>query len=261
MLASWAELETNPSPHVQPEGPAPADPVRRAAQELARDRLRSRAAPRAAPEAPVATSPEPDLSTDTEPGRLARRGVVAERRRYTEAPGDRSLRVLAVGSVRKLFAHPGALWGGGVRVGEERFRFVGWSADVLRETGPIRTSGGSREISATTIGGALFVCARLGPVTGRVGAGVRAGITDSTPGTSSLAPWGWPLGAESLSVRVGFFVIEVSGEAGYTVMPVSTNGGERDIRSGWFSGQIGLGLMPGWSQPRVLPAPAAAAGE
>jgi hypothetical protein len=218
VLASWSELETNPKLHVEPEGPKPPAEATRAAQAIAEERR---------------ASYEPK-----------------SRRWYeTETPDDRMLRVVALGSARRFFGYPGTLFGGGLRVGEERFRFMSWSADALFESGTLDTRESRYDVFTTTLGGWILLYGRAGPVTGRVGAGLRAGVAGASvggaSGTSSIAPWGWPLGASSVSFRLtSGLVLDLSGEAGYVLLPVP-GAGQKSIEGGWFSGQIGLGVIPG----------------
>jgi hypothetical protein len=171
-----------------------------------------------------------------------------------EAPADRMLRVVAVASGRTFFKVPGILWGGGVRVGEERFHFMSWSADALIETGGVGVTDNRYNLLTATVGGALLLWARIGPVTGRIGAGLRAGIAEVGSTASSVAPWGWPLATSSISFRLSpHFVLDVAGEAGYVVLP-SGKTGQADLKGGWFSGQIGIGLVPSPTPPRATAA-------
>jgi hypothetical protein len=218
VLASWSELGRSKKLEVEPEGPTPPPAATTAARRVAERREEDPYEPR--------TRSWYDADT----------------------PEDRMFRVVALASMRAFFAHPGALWGGGVRIGEERFRFLGWSLDMLFERGAIGEPGSRFDAFTTTVGGALFAAARSGPVTGRIGAGLRAGIAGASPGpqttgTSTLAPWGWPLGTAAVTFRLGSsIVLDLSGEAGYVVLA-----GPNDLRlrGGWFSGQLGLGFLPG----------------
>jgi hypothetical protein len=169
-----------------------------------------------------------------------------------EAPPERHFRILAVGSMRTLFAQPATLWGGGVRLGEERFRSASWATDFLFENGTVRTDRGLQyDIQSFTVGAMLFAYVRSGSLTAGIGGGVRAGLVTSsavTPGapagSSAFAPWGWPLGAVSMSVALGGGVVfDASAEVGYVVLPVP-NPTDPGIHSGWFGAQLGLGLMP-----------------
>ena len=77
------------------------------------------------------------------------------------------LRLVALASVRTFpgesttsSGETGTLWGGGARLGEERFRLVAWSLDTLIERGTVIAHAGERvtasEITSFTIGGALL---------------------------------------------------------------------------------------------------------
>jgi hypothetical protein len=227
VLASWAELELGRPLTVQPEGGAPTEAEKRAAAEITAARLGIKLAPAGAKvEKPVPYEPK-------------------ERHWYdAEAPVDRMFRFSAVVSARKFFELPGLLWGGGLRFGEERFRFVSWAADVMIESGTVGKEDNTYRILTSTIGGSLLLWGRLGPVTGRIGAGLRAGFAEVGGSASSVAPWGWPLGTSSISIlSKSGFVLDLVGEAGYVVLPAG-RAGQADLRGGWFSGQVGLGYAP-----------------
>jgi hypothetical protein len=84
---------------------------------------------------------------------------------------------------------------------------------------------------------------RWGFFTGRIGAGLRVGAVSSTgpQGSTSIAPWGWPLGATSMTFWISSsLVVDLSGEAGYAVLPVP-NAGDASVRAWWCSGQAGVG--------------------
>ncbi|MBM4362295.1 MAG: hypothetical protein FJ104_06415, partial [Deltaproteobacteria bacterium] len=123
-------------------------------------------------------------------------------------------------------------------------RWLSWAGDLLLERGEI--DGGTRRFSlqTATVGGWLMGYVRWGPVTARLGPGLRLGFAQSSgnEGSPSLVPWGWPLGAASVSVGVGVFVLEVAGEGGYAVLPLGRGGDPVVLREGWYSGQVGLGL-------------------
>jgi hypothetical protein len=197
VLASWAELQTNPKPHVEPDGPTPPQPSLQAARQIASE---------------YATSYQPKLRTWYD----------------ADTPEDRSFRIVALASTRSFFGHPGTLWGGGVRVGEERFRFLSWSADLLLERGTIGSSQGLFDVSTTTLGGVAATTPR-----------------DAQSSTGpSLAPWGWPLGTASVSLRLAAaWVIDVSCEAGYVVLPIQ-GPSDKTISGGWYSAQFGIGYVP-----------------
>jgi hypothetical protein len=234
VLASWAELELGRPLTVEPEGGAPTDAEKRAAAEIAA----ARAGIKLAPPGYKPEKPAPPYEPK-------------ERHWYdVESPIDRMFRFSAVVSARKFFDQPGLLWGGGLRFGEERFRFVSWSADVLIESGTIGTDASHYRLLTSTLGGSLLLWGRIGPVTGRIGAGLRAGFAEVDGSASSVAPWGWPLGTSSISIYVGGgVVLDLVGEAGYVVLPAA-HSGQPDLRGGWFSGQFGLGYAPGSSRVR-----------
>jgi hypothetical protein len=235
VLASWAELEVGRPLTVEPEGGAPTDAEKRAAAEIAA----ARAGIKLAPSGYKSEKPVPAY----EP---------APRRWYdVESPMDRMFRFSAVVTGRKFFELPGVLWGGGLRVGEERFRFVSWSADVLVESGTIGKGVNSYRLLTSTIGGSLLLWGRVGPLTGRIGAGLRAGFAELDGSASSVAPWGWPLGTSSISILFkGGFVLDLVGEAGYVAL-LAAHAGQADLRGGWFSGQVGLGYAPNSGSPHA----------
>jgi hypothetical protein len=154
-------------------------------------------------------------------------------------------RIVALGSGRKFFTHPGTLAGGGLRFGEEPFKYFSWAADVLLESGELHSTESNYRVTTSTIGGMILAYVRTGAFTARAGAGLRVGLAASTPtaqfpGTSSLAPWGWPLGALCFSLRGGHAVFDLSGEAGYVVLPVRSG---TSMSGGWFSAQFGIGFI------------------
>jgi hypothetical protein len=229
VLASWAELDVGAPLTVEPEGEKPAAADERAARELAAARRQVNQKPYAKP-----TPIEP--ATPYEP---------PVRHWYDlDSPNDRMFRVGMLTSARTFFTQPGLLWGGGLRVGEERFKLISWSADLLLEAGTVGGEGNHYDIVTATAGGALLLWGRLGPFTGRIGAGLRAGIAQVGGSASSVAPWGWPLGTSSITVRIDRYVaLDFSGESGYVVLPGAT-GQQRDLRSGWFAGQVGFAYTP-----------------
>ncbi|HVU05617.1 MAG TPA: hypothetical protein VHE30_27905, partial [Polyangiaceae bacterium] len=217
VLASWTELETNPTLHVEPIGPVPSRDVRKAAREIAKEKMEHY---------------EPKVETWYE----------------LETPKERSLRIVAIASGRRFFTHGGGLYGAGLRMGEERFKFLAWAADAVLETGTILTGGETNyRVTTSTASGMLLGYLRSGAFTARAGAGLRVGLAASTStsgqfsGATSLTPWGWPLGVMCFSLAGGGLVLDLSGEAGYVVLPV--RGGGATIEGGWFAGQIGLGLV------------------
>jgi hypothetical protein len=241
VLASWAELEVGRRLTVAPEGGVPSDEDRRVAS--------------------VALTHMPPII-----GPAVRAGAPAipyeplDRRWYDlESPIDRMFRVTAVVSTRKFFNLPGLLWGGGVRLGEERFHFMSWSADVLFESGTVGHQDNPYRLFTATAGGSLLLWARIGPITGRIGGGLRAGLAEVGGSASSVAPWGWPLGTSSITFRITrHLVIDLTGEAGYVVLPGAR---QQTLTGGWFSGQLGLGIVPSPNPPRAAKLTGAAAAE
>lgn len=217
VLASWSELATNPEPRVKPAGPAPPPAARQAARERVLAHWSGAPAP---PSAPVDFTPRP--------------------------PPAKPLRFVAVVSRRAFFSHPGALWGAGLRVGQDRFASVAWAVDAVFDRGSVSSNIGAYEIETWTIGANLFFYHRWGWFTARVGAGLRAGLARSTElvqtqfgGTSALTPWGWPMGVLSLTVRPAKqFVIEAAGETSYVSLPVTGD----NLEGVWFDVELGLGV-------------------
>src|SRR6185503_1988304 len=195
----WAELYSNPTPAVEPEGlePSPLD------ASAAREALLERSFPNGEPR---------------EPG--------PRHRADSDEPDERLLRAVALASVRQFTGREGVLYGGGARLGEERFRLVGWALDTLIERGTVEVKIAAqqrmREVTSATFGASLLAYYRYKALTLRVGAGLRAGVVAS--GEPTLAPWGWPLGVSTWTLRIGSFVTDLSGEAGYVVFPVSGGG-------------------------------------
>jgi hypothetical protein len=213
VLASWAELYSNPTPAVEPEGPVPSANATMAALSALRERtlLGGEVEPR----------PRPD----------------------PDEPDDRVLRLVALGSVRAFPGDSGALYGGGARLGEERFRLVAWALDTIIERGEVISRVGGQRIESTvtsaTFGGSLLAYYSFQRVfTLRLGVGLRAGVVVANK--PSVAPWGWPLGVTIWSLRAGAFVLDVSGEAGYVAFPISRGG---EVRGYWLSGQVGVGMV------------------
>jgi hypothetical protein len=214
VLASWAELYSNPTPAVEPEGPVPSANATMAALSALRERTQLGGV-----DAEPRPRPDPD------------------------EPDDRVLRLVALASVRAFPGDSGALYGGGARLGEERFRLVAWALDTIIERGQVISRVGGQPIESTvtsaTFGGSLLAYYSFKQVlTLRLGVGLRAGVVVASK--PSIAPWGWPLGVTIWSLRVGAFVADVSGEAGYVAFPISQGG---EVRGYWLSGQLGIGMV------------------
>jgi hypothetical protein len=144
--------------------------------------------------------------------------------------------VLAVASARAFFQRYGSLAGGGFRYGEDFLNVASWSADVLIESGRVQN-----QATSTSFGAHIFAHTQGGALTCRLGAGVRMGTLSTPSRTTTVATWGWPVGAASCSV-VGYgVVVELGGEAGYAATQ-SQASGRATLRAGWFGGILGVGL-------------------
>jgi len=125
---------------------------------------------------------------------------------------------------------------------------VSWAADFLFEEGDVRTNAGHYTIETGTLGAWLLLYKRWGILTARAGAGLRLASVSSSKvsasqpeGSTTIAPWGWPLAASSITVRPGeWLVLELSGEIGYAVLPVP-NASDPGVRGAWYSAQFGFG--------------------
>jgi hypothetical protein len=236
VLASWAELALRPRLRVEPEGPAP-------------DAASAAAAVRRAREAPEQRERQPrdaTLGSVSSPSELEAAG---EREPRWREPDEQRLRVLALASTRAFVDHDGALFGGGVRIGDEPFVATSWALDALFESGSIE-SGRSLHVETWTLGGMVYVYGRTRWITARAGAGVRAGLATTAlsaddPNRSRLiTPWGWPMLALSATLRLGKdAVLELSGESSYVALPVVA-GGIEAVNGIWVSGQLGFGIKP-----------------
>lgn len=217
ILASWVELKTNPKPRVVPEGPEPNPRDVQAARKTLED---------------FDWRPKPQHWYEA------------------ETPRDRMLRLTFLASFRSFFNGSGKLWGGGARIGEERFKAVSWSIDALIESGDVQTNAGRYSVETATLGAWLLLYKRWGLFTGRIGAGLRlvavssSAATQSIPeGSTTIGPWGWPLAATSMTFRLAeVLVADVSGEVGYAVLPVPS-ASDPGVRGAWFSAQAGFGVL------------------
>jgi len=237
VLASWAELELNPSLRVEPEGGAPDA----TAAQAARERLRLR---------PPLT-PLPDELAGAEPARVE---ILAPREGWFQAsrPEHRRLRGVGLLSVRQFLNREGALYGGGLRLGQEPLVATSWAIDTIFESGKIHDRSGRRfDVDSWTLGAHVLLARRLEPVILRAGIGLRAGAVVSAPPAASsrdvvAVPWGWPLLALSVTLKGGGgFVLDVSGEGSYVALPVAQSTETATVLRGvWVSAQVGVGLMP-----------------
>lgn len=237
VLASWAELSLNPKPRVEPDGPAPTPRQ----LDATRQRVASHQPTEQAPDLPPRRLEEPVVE-ETPPS--------PEPSPKRERTGSQ-LRVVALGSRRSFFSHDGALWGGGARIGSEPLVRTSWAADTLFESGEIRQGRNVYQIDSLTLGGQLLFYQRVLPVTFRFGGGLRAGLTVAAPesedagrGARAVSPWGWPLMVLDVSVCLDRAVFELSAEASYVAVPVSSGATAETLRGAWFSTQLGVGFLP-----------------
>ena len=243
VLASWAELASNPTPQVPAEGPAPsADAV-----ETARSVVRARTAP-AAPAPPVAAKgaptpvpagPDPADSEQPEAIAMTRAGAAptstGKHSSRDLPPANVADRVIGVVSFRTFMSGAGTLWGGGARFGRERFGVVSWAADALVESGVLQDT---KSATNATLGGWLCFYARYQALTFRGGGGLRAGVL-TWDSRSTPAIWGWPMLVSSVTARAEALVVDLGVEGGHVNMLVS---GKSDLQGFWLSGHFGIGI-------------------
>jgi hypothetical protein len=241
VLASWAELTENPTPTVPAEG----EPVKAETLETARSIVKARSAEHQRAEAPgangvrldnpyVPKKPERDESLEGDGNDLAPidRGPSVPSESETHPAFQR---VMAVISLRSFANGAGTLYGGGARLGQDRYGVVSWAADALIENGQLS----SRNVTSATIGGSLAFYLHSGPVTLRLGGGLRGGVLGLANG-AAIAPWGWPMAVTSMTVRGGPLVVEFGGEGGFVDLLLQRS---QTVHGIWGSGQLGFGLM------------------
>ncbi|MBI5531428.1 MAG: hypothetical protein HY898_01855 [Deltaproteobacteria bacterium] len=166
------------------------------------------------------------------------------------------LRVLGIVSRRSFLSQGGVLWGGGLRVADDPFQLVGWSADAVIEHGSVAATIGEVNIDTATLGGSLVLHREVSVLSMRAGLGLRFGVarmmgkpysSQLAEGKSVVAPWGWPLGVLALSITpIRPLVLEVQGEAGYVVLPLGGQvGGVQEItlQGAWAGVQLGIGMF------------------
>jgi len=235
VLASWAELSHNPEPSVEPEGarPSPSDLATAAAA------ARARARPKKPPESMQGAASDAAKAEGSEGAEGFEAG--GEKRSVRAAAGEPTppsrFRVAAIGSGRGFFNGDGFIMGGGARVGEDLPGVVAWAADVNVETG--RVQG----VEVTSPSAAAFLYAHAGRSWSacRVGAGLRMGLL-TIPGQTTVATWGWPLGAASCSLFAESVAFDLGVEIGYAVLQ-NQGPSKPPIRSGWMGASLGLGLV------------------
>lgn len=240
VLASWAELAENPTPVVPGEGepakPETVETARSVVKAHSAEHQRTAAAspgpsPGAAP-APPAEPPAkpPDTAEFSDAG--SKLDASAAEHTTTTAVFQR---VLAVVSLRSFANGAGTLYGGGARLGQDRYGVVSWAFDALVENGRLA----SRNVTSATLGGSLTFYLHSGPATLRLGGGLRGGVLGLANG-AAVAPWGWPMAVASMTVRAGPFVLEVAGEGGFVDLLLQRS---QTVHGVWGSGQMGFGLV------------------
>ncbi len=243
VLASWAELTENPRPTVPAEG----EPAKAETLETARKVVKARSAEHQGAEAPRANGAP--LDNPYVPKKPSERGEPPDGDANPDlAPPDRGpsvpseserhpafQRVLAVISLRSFANGAGTLYGGGARLGQDRYGVVSWAADALIENGQLS----ARNVTSATIGGSLAFYLHSGPATLRLGAGLRGGVLGLANG-AAVAPWGWPMAVASMTVRGGPLVFEVGGEGGFVDLLLQRS---QTVHGFWGSGQLGFGLV------------------
>lgn len=224
VLASWAELTSNPTPTVEPEGPKPSVE----SITTARATVRKHTKPTALP-TPNRAPPVPQTFTDA---------AVPLPREATLGPAPRPAkrRLLAVASARAFFQRYGSVAGGGFRYGEDFLRVASWSADIIIESGRVQN-----QATSASFGAHIYAHTQGGALTCRLGAGIRMGTLSLADRTTTVATWGWPVGAASCGIEQSGVVIELAGEAGYAYLQ-TTSSSRATLRAGWFGGTLGVGL-------------------
>jgi hypothetical protein len=233
VLASWAELSHNPAPEVEPEGPKPSVESLTTARASVRAHQKPTEIPTPGRAPPVAEPPSAaELPPPDPPGPLVRGTEPTPAR---EVPARVTRRLLAVVSARSFFKKYGALVGGGLRIGEDHVASASWAADLLIESGRVHNYA-----TSTSFGAHIFAHKQGGSLTCRLGFGVRMGAL-SYPQRTTVATWGWPVGAASCSMTTRPIVFELSGESGYSAL-LSPESSRATLRAGWFAGNLGIGL-------------------
>ncbi len=259
LLASWAELDINPHPLVEPEGLVPsAELVSNAREAL---RARHSAAPRHPPNNRSSSeaarldfetvNDDSAVALDLEPPSPVR---MSPRDRHEQQRTSSRLRVLGVLSGRGILGLPGMLYGGGVRVGQDSYGVVAWTLDALLERGTVDADLGALGLTAVSVGGIVGYSHKASLMTLRAGGGLRWGLTvvqaelDGAAASSvTSSPWGWPVLSASLTLHTNeALVVEWGAEAGYAVLPVgkSSGIGAPALRGAWVGASFGVGVGP-----------------
>jgi len=179
--------------------------------------------------------------------------LAVEKRASRHALG---LRVLALFGGQLFFTRAGLLLGGGVRVGQDRVRGFGWSADLLAHHGSTTTSLGLVAVDTVSVGPTAIFHRNWSKVALRVGGGVRGGAVrlDGMPnapqvrGTSAWSGWLGPMVGAATTVTVArHLAFELSVEGGYVAVPFGglvSGAREVEIDGPWIGFQLGLGFFP-----------------
>lgn len=225
LFASWTELEVNLGPPPAALAPAPA---------------------------PAA------LASLAAVGQRGARRLVRERLGGAPGPGGAEVRLLGAGSLTAYFSGTGVLLGGGVRLGGDHPRHLGWFGDLAAHHGGASSALGAlhADTLTTSFGGAVQHRVPLrGAVLGlRAGGGLRVGAArlSGTPTDPAQASgdtvWGalvGPLGLLSASVSLPrHLCAELALEGGYVLSPTGGRVGESRViavEGPWVGLHLGLG--------------------
>lgn len=232
VLASWAELSHNPAPVVEPEGPKPSVESLTTARASVRTHTKPTEIPTLRRAPPVSEPPSAAELPPPEPPKTQPSSSPAP----PEVSPRNTRRLLAVVSARGFFQGYGSMVGGGLRIGEDHLASASWAADLLIESGRVQNAS-----TSTSFGAHIFAHTQGGSLTCRLGFGIRMGAL-SYPERTTVATWGWPVGAASCSMMSRLIVIELAGEGGYAALQ-GPGSSRATLRAGWFAGNLGVGLL------------------
>jgi hypothetical protein len=165
-------------------------------------------------------------------------------------------RLAAVGGVLGFFSGPGAIGGGGVQVGRDHARHLGWVADLQAHHGSAAVMLGRVSFDVLSASAALVAHLDWSRVTIRLGGGLRGGAAylqgkPSDPRTARggalWAPWVGPMVHASLGVTATrWLFFSVALEGGYVLTPVGglVGGTPATALAGpWLGLQLGAGIF------------------
>ena len=243
LLASWAELESNPRPTVEPDGPIPS----LAAILEARNTVISRRS-RSAVQEDASLAGDDDIPDVVQLSTRERKALMRSNSR---------IRVVGLATGRTIVGVPGMLYGGGIRAGQDRSSIASWTLDALMEGGSVGAYDALLGLTAVTVAGTVGLSYKIGAISMRAGGGLRWGITSvrsggedskDVPSVVTIGPWGWPMTHASLTVHTGNGLLaELGMEAGYAVIPVGgSNSGVAApaLQGAWVGASFGLGFGP-----------------